>query len=107
MTRYQVRPARSFATRTTPTFVRPASTEMTREAADGPDRSRSAVVVTRWPVTVEAVDGAGFGFTACGAGAATVAMPVWRNAVNGVVSARTPWTRTPLTSVEMAIPFPR
>ena len=107
-TRYQVPPARSVAVRTTPTFVPLASVAITLAAVEGVDRRRSAVVVARRPVTIAALAAAdtavvGRGSTVAG----RLAIPVWRNAVKGVVRAYTPWIRTPPTSVEIAIPLPR
>ena len=85
-TRYQVRPAWSFAVRTTPTFVPPASVAITLAAVEGVDRRRRAVVVARRLVTTAALAAAvtavvGGGVTVAG----RVAIPVWRNAVKGVV----------------------
>src|SRR5450759_3647900 len=88
-TPYQVRPERSFATRTTPTFACAASVESTRVAVEGPDRRRSAVVVTRRAVTVTAFATAAVGFAVRGTAVGGVpANPVWRKAVNRAVVAR-------------------
>src|SRR5665811_884795 len=107
-TPYQVRPERSFATRTTPTLACPASVKSTRDVVEGPDRTRSAAVVTRRAVTDAAFATATVAVALRGtAAAAVVARPVWRKAVNRAVVARIEWMRTPFRSVEIAMPFPR
>jgi FAD/FMN-containing dehydrogenase len=84
-----------------------ARVSITLAAVDAPERSRTAVVAIRWLVTATRAAVARVGDGRGTAVAAIAAIPVWRKAVNGVVRAPIAWTRTPLTSVEMASPFPR